>query len=266
MTFRIQIERHLIAAVQKALPVVLLVLLSVSCATGRSQERMRIELAGLNAKTIAIVPVNLVIALPTELETSAPMVDRALREVIESHGKSVRAIGYRRGRTLWTESMLEAEKTGAPRSFESAARIMASELHKDIEFDSLIIASMYLQYPKWQGRVARWDGARQTVKSSGLGRVSRYCVGMPGLKGVSLLIHVLDANGGTIHSTQAGLELLHYINAEPTVDENRGRLGCRIEKNEPALQDEQRVLSGIARGLAPFLPEVPPEPTKEGNE
>lgn len=241
---------------------------AASLAGCASSSRSPAALAGARVQRVAVAPMNIVLALPAELESSAGSVQTALVEYLSFHGKAVVEIDYRTGRSLWRESMQEVIRTKKPQSFESAARVYVGRLRAHGEFDALVIPSIFLQNveTRTSATLARWDGARERV------RIERHVPGATTCeqgyrtKAASILVKVFDAEGELLHSAQSGLELVEHIEVRSNEEKGGGWRTCEWVTNTPALDDPERIMEGIARGLDPFLPERIPEPHEIGAE
>ena len=242
------------------------VLVGVSLSGCASSSRSPAALAGAQVQRVAVAPMNIVLALPAELESSVGSVQTALVDYLAFHDKAVVEVDYRTGRSLWRESMQEVIRTKNPQSFESAARVYVGRLREHDDFDALVIPSIFLQNveTRTSSTLARWDGARERVQ------IERYVPGATTCeqgyrkKAASILVKVFDAEGELVHSAQSGLELVEHIEVRSNEERGGGWRTCEWITNTPALDDPERVMEGIARGLAPFLPERIPEPDEPG--
>jgi hypothetical protein len=208
----------------------------------------------MNAKTIVVAPFNIVSSLPPELEGSTKMVSSALVDHIEAHGKTVRVIDFRSGRKLWVDSMKEVRESGAKRNFENAARVYARRIGEQIEFDALIVPSIFIQNAQSRSGWAYWDNAKKKIKITGDSpKGGVLALGSHYFKAASAFVYVLDREGGAIQSSRYGLELLQHVNFKST-DE------FFIVDNVPLMKNGEDMRDGIAKALSPFLPEDTPIP------
>lgn len=244
-------------------------LIVTSCASGPPTGPSPASIAGLRAKTILVSPFNIVSAMPPELEGSARFVSNALVDHLEAHGKTVRVIGYDIGRRFWKKSRKEVRDSGRPRKFENAAKIYARKIGEHVEFDAIIVPSLFVQNAKMKSRVVRWDGAEQKVERHGNSRGAIIQSGSVVIKAASLFAYVLDREGVAIHSGRAGLELIQNMRFGGKRRRGLQERESRIESfsadfvlvdNIPAIQDKDRVCAGVATVLSPFLPMYTPTP------
>ena len=244
--------------------------LLLSCATpGPPPGPSPAQIAGQEAKTIIIAPLNVVSSLPPELEGSTKMISAALVGHLEAHGKTVRVIGFRAGRDLWKSSMKEVRDSGEKRNFDNAARVYARRIGEQLDFDVLIVPSIFIQNAKMRARTVRWDGAEQKMVIEGginSNRANLYQgnMGTLSVRAASLFVHVLDRDGNSIQTKRSGLELIQHL--EWRVEQKGGYSGKETVSQElvndtPAIQDKERVRAGVAAALSPFLSEEVPPPT-----
>ena len=246
-----------------------------SCATGPPPGPSPEQIAGQQAKTIVVAPLNIVSSLPPELEGSTKMVKAALVEHLEAHGKTVHVIGFRSGRELWKDSIKEVRSSGGKQSFENAARVYVRRIGEQIEFDVLIVPSIFIQNAKMRSRTVRWDGAEQRMSIEGGGinskRANLYLgnVGKLNVRAASLFVHVLGRDGNSIHTKRSGLEIVQHL--EWRVEQKGGYSGTEevsqvLVNDTPAIEDIEMVRAGVAAALSPFLSEEVPGPTQKSPE
>jgi len=241
-----------------------------SCATGPPPGPSPEQIAGQQAKTIVVAPLNIVSSLPPELEGSTKMVRAALVEHLEAHGKTVHVIGFRSGRELWKDSIKEVRASGGKQSFENAARVYVRRIGEQIEFDVLIVPSIFIQNAKMRSRTVRWDGAEQRMSIEGGGinskRANLYLgnVGKLNVRAASLFVHVLGRDGNSIQTKRSGLEIVQHL--EWRVEQKGGYSGTEevsqvLVNDTPAIEDIEMVRAGVAAALSPFLSEEVPGST-----
>ena len=211
------------------------------------------RIARERASTIAVVPLNLALPLAGELESSIEIVWDALLQHVEARTGNSQQLGYRLARALWLESIEEIQRTGSEQSFESAAMTFARRVSKEIEFDAIIIPSLYLQNAKVGPRAARWDSATQEMEFIGQ---SRWEIEMPAISTVpaaSIHVYVVDSAGRPLHSRRTGVELIQHM--EIHVEKRRGhdKRTWILVNDKPAIDNAIRVRAAIAHALSPFL-------------
>jgi hypothetical protein len=212
-----------------------------------------LQIAGMRAKTIIVAPLNLVLALPDELKSSTTLVSEALVEHLEAHQKTLRVIDFRIGRKLWLESTRDVSEAGETRTFENAAAVFARKIDERIDFDALIIASLYVQNARIRSEIASWDGAKQKIEFIGRSRREIEMPPLATIPAASVLIHVLDPEGRVIHSKRTGLELIQHLSIHTEKKKGQDKRTWTLTDDDPALEDELRVRAAIAHSLSPFL-------------
>jgi hypothetical protein len=208
----------------------------------------------MRAKTIVVMPFNIALSLPAELNSSPRLVSSALLEHLEERGKTIHRIEADAGKALWIESVIEVRESGGPRNFESAVRVLARNLQQQIDFDAIIMPALYVQNANTDLEIARWDSANQTVEY--IGR-SRQEIKMPPpmtIPAASLLIYVFDAEGDTIHSKRTGLELIQHMELHIEKQQGYDERTWVLKDDDPAIEDNIRVRAAVAHALYPYLP------------
>ena len=241
------------------------------CASGPPPGPSPEQIAGENAKTILVAPFNIVSSLPPELEGSTKLVSSALIEHLEAHGKTARLIGFRTGRDLWRVSMKEVRDSGQPRKFENAAKVYARRLGEIVEFDVLIVPSIFIQNARMRSLTVRWDGTEETIQIKGRGGTNsgnsyQGNLGTLNVRAASIFVHILDRDGNSIQTKRSGLELIQHL--EFIVERKGGQSGTDkirqgLVNDSPPIEDIENVRAGIAAALSPFLPEEVPAPSPE---
>ena len=227
-------------------------LLLAGCASGPPPGPSPAELAGQRSKIVIIAPFNVVSSLPPELEGSTRMVSKEMVEYLEAHGKTVKRMAFRAGRDLWKASMQEVSESGQARNFENAAKVYARKIGEHLEYDVVIVPSLFVQNAEAYGRTAKWDGAKQTIPlEGGTGSTQMYHgnLGKLSVRAASLFVHVVDSSGETVHTRKSGLELIQHL--EFHVEKDGQYSGGEhvfqgLVDDQPPIQDVERVREGIA--------------------
>jgi hypothetical protein len=250
---------------QKCLFPISLVLVVASCASAPSVPTSA-AIVGMDAKTLLMAPFNIVTPLAPELAGSMRTVSTALAQNLESHGKTVRMIGYRSGQELWKQSIVEVRASGRAKNFENAARVYARKIGEQAEFDAIVIPALFVQNArKKQSRVIRWDDAQQTLEYRG--DSPAVSVASIYIKAASVSVYVLDRAGEVIHSKQMGIELMQYMRfgaergsgySDRTERDSQLSNDWQLVDIVPPIQDEDRVRASVASVMSPFLPEELP--------
>jgi len=189
-----------------------------------------------------------------------------LETYLRSEGKELRTVSTRDARRLWLGSIKQARsgEKGARAGFDDAARILAFELARYSEFDTLIIPSLFIREAPVSGNVAVWDGVERELAFEQNGSEARHLPAYSSYVGVapaaSLHAVVLDADGNELQDAVGGLELLVRVRAmKLATPENRGPL-LEFAPHTGPYANPDNVREGIAAALAPlFLPPLPPK-------
>jgi hypothetical protein len=225
-------------------------------------------LAGNAARTLVILPFNVTAEMPREIESLSPLVWRELELYLTEHSKRLKTLAFPVARTMWIGSIRAAQREkGDEARFDDAARIFVRRLAEHAEFDAVIVPTLYVKAASVAGRTARWDGVEQPIEIEVENRIRD---GETGLRlhgevpAASIHTVVLDAGGDRIHEGQGGLDLLvaARVLAPPSDFEGTGDVQYELATRTDLFSDREHVRAGIARALAPFLPELPlPEET-----
>lgn len=224
----------------------------------------RSVLAGNPAHTLLILPLNLTIEMPAELQGMSPVVWKQLELYLRAHGKKLKTVAQPVARRLWIESISQARagKSSAKVDFDDAARLLVLELARHADFDMVIVPSLFVQQARLLGRVARWDGAKRQVEFEAYGREARKLAANPSVEGTapaaSLHVVVLDNGGEVLQQAQGGLELLVRVVIRANDDLPEAPPKYAYATRTDLFADPQPLREGIARALSPFLPPLPP--------
>lgn len=233
---------------------------ALGCANVGTRGPTAAELAGLNAKVVVVAPLNVASALPVEIEGSSEIVSTTLVSYLEEHGKTVQKLGFRGGRDLWVYAATQVEQSGQRRTFENAARVYAREIAKQIEYDVLIIPTIYIQNAQIRSSVVRWDGAREPIRIEGrrvLSRKNKRFDSMNAtIRAASMMAAVFASDGAALQSESRGLQAIEHVQLSDGKGVRRDESFFDIEPNSPPLDDEAKIRAGIAGALSPFLPEL----------
>lgn len=250
------------------LPLALLLLVP-ACASGPRPPPgpSAAELAGASAKTIIVSPFNVVNPLPPELEGTTKKVKLLLVDHLEANGKDVKVMGYRAARDLWKDSTREVRESGQKKNFDNAAKIYARKIREHLEFDAVIVPSLFLQNAKASGRTARWDGTEQKLEMEGrvpTNRANRYSgsMGTVYVQAASVFVRILDANGKTIHDKKSGIELIQHLELivkDEGLASGAERVDMELVDDEIAIDDDERISMAVKNVLIPFVPKDPTE-------
>ncbi len=238
----------------------ILIVGAFGCAAGGPRPPTPTEIAGREAKVIIVAPLNVASSLPVEIEGSSKIVSTTLVGYLEEHGKKVQMLGYQVGRDLWVNATQQVSKSGKRRSFEAAASVYAHEIAKHVDYDVLIIPTLYIQNVRVQSMNARWDGTKETIRVEGKDILSKKDYAVDGLranvKAASMMAAVFASDGSEIQSAKRGLQMIEHVEILGKKRRNRDVSDDHIDikANSPPLDDALKIRAGIAHVLSPFLP------------
>jgi hypothetical protein len=241
------------------LTLVVLALLTLTACQTASQSDPKIRQAGASAQSVMLFPLNVLLALDPEIEAPSDLVWEKLRIYLGEHGKQVETVSLPEARRLWAQAIeaVEAKQIPANARMDAALQTLVASLGEAVEFDALIIPSVFVQQSRINGWTTSWDGVRRKLE------VSDMYNGIPyeGLRGgtpcASLHVIVLDNLGEKLFETQAGLETIRRLDIRNiiTSNNNPGRKQSLSWETRPDLfKNEAHVLEGITKALALFLP------------
>lgn len=227
---------------------------------------------GVSAQRVVILPLNVAMTLPPELEGASHRVWNALARYVQAQGKDVTTVPLADARRLWlhsyrlTAAAVEATKGTAEETpaldFDAVARTFVLELGREAEFDALIMPSLFVQQARLSSHLARWDGVVRKVEVEGdvhrVGSIVTSTRLTGTTQGASLHVAILDPEGENLHEAQAGLVLLDHmvVGGEPGAAVTERRF--HWEPRPDLFENEEDVREGIERALDPFLA-PPPE-------
>jgi hypothetical protein len=243
-----------------ATSVVLIAAALVGCATGPRNPAA--AQAGASAQRILLLPLNVAVTLPAELESGSDRVWNAVSGYVGEHGKQVQTIGFGAARRLWFDVIrqIEAGERKGGASFETAAKMLVTALGREAEFDAVIMPSLFIQEARVSGKHARWDGVARRVEIDGdvrrIGSIMTATSLVGSTPGASLHVAILDAGGEKLHEAQAGLELLLRMGVEGAEGAPARELGIVWEPRPDLFESQADVREGIVKALDPFLPPI----------
>lgn len=255
------------APVRAGLPAVVAALQLLACSSA-PLEHERSVLAGNLAHTLLILPLNLAVDMPSELEGLSPLVWRELERYLRAQGKELKTVAPADARRLWIESIRKARAAegGARADFHTAARLLVLELTRYAHFDIVLFPSLLIREAVIQGRRAVWDGIKRDVEFEAYSFEARSVAASVPVEGTapaaSLHVVVLDSQGRELQEAIGGLDLLVRIRVRTPSETSAGQAapdpgrGARFEfaTRTDLFANPEHLREGIARSLAPFLP------------
>lgn len=217
-------------------------------------------LAGSPARNVLILPLNTVAVMPEELEPLGPVVWNELERHLESPGRHLRTVAPEVARRFWIASVqqVRSEQGGAEAGFPEASRALVARLAPHVEFDTVIVPSLFVRQARVEGRVAHWDGVERPVEV-GTSRAERDLAGGIELEGLapaaSFHAVVLDADGEELQRGMGGIDLLSRVRVarQPAT----GEPVFEYEARPDAFSNLAHVREAIALALDPLFPPPP---------
>ena len=212
-------------------------------------------------RTLSVLPLNVVVAMPGELEEGAAPVEAALLDYLEASGKQVERISFAKAHDAWVSSAADLRKQVGPQgevSFEGAARHLALRLRKQQEFDALIVPLLAFRPADLRTRFVSWDGVERSLETVGEVRQKGSTVFSNSFHGKitapSLIVFVFSPSGELIFQGTGGLDLAHRarIFSGKTMSETTWQLELRPE----LFPDESLLREGVAVAFDRLLPRV----------
>ncbi len=214
--------------------------------------------------TLVLLPLNVTAVMPEDLAASSPVVFEALEDHLRAHAAGLKTVSFPSARKLWLDSIREVRsgERGAAAGFDDAARVFVRRLAASARFDAVVVPTLFVQRATLEGAHAHWDGVQRALDAEIGNRRTQLPADAPiegAVRAASLHAVVLDAEGNKLQERQAGLALLDRARVleSETAD---GEIRYALIPIAAPFADRDGVRAGVARALAPFLPERVPTP------
>jgi hypothetical protein len=231
---------------------------ALGCTSDPSKERT--VLLESKDELFLILPLNVAAVMPSALEGESPIVWTELEHYLRAHGKRLQTISRKAARNLWLKSIQQVRsgEKGARAGYDDASRALAQELVKYVEFDAMIVPSLFARTATISDRSARWDGIERSVDIEVRGLRDETLTEIP-LEGTapaaSFHVAVFDAKGEKLHEAQGGLELLVRVRV---LGENpSGQPSLQFTPRRALFESRDHVREGITAAFIPYLPPLP---------
>jgi hypothetical protein len=226
--------------------------------TGAAPNATTVLAASPGHQTLVLLPLNVATPLPAELGDSSAVVWSALRDYVRGQGATLKTLPLPVARQLWLASIRAAQTAkGKQSGFDDAAVYFVRRLAENADFDAVIMPSLFVQRAHLEGVKAEWDGVERELEFE----MARRSVSLPenlavegAAPAASLHAIVLDAAGAKLQEQQAGLALLVRIRVGSAQGSAEDARFSFIPIDQP-FADRAQLTAGIARALAPFLPD-----------
>jgi hypothetical protein len=248
------------------LALVAITLLTLTACQTTPQYDPEIRQAGASAQSVMLLPLNVVLPLNSEIKEPSDLVWGKLRDYLGDHGKRVETVSLPDAHRLWIQSIeaIDAKQIPADARFDAAMQALVVNLREAVEFDALIIPSVFVQQSKINRWATSWDGVKRKLEIAdmwnGVPRAARSLRGATPC--ASLHVVVLNNLGEKLFETQAGLETIRRLkirNAATNANAG-GKQSLSWETRPDLFKNKAHVLEGITKALASFLPPLPATP------
>jgi hypothetical protein len=227
----------------------------------KGKEQERVVLAGSAARELLVLPFNVAVVMPPELDAGSSIAWDELVTYLGAEGRHLKTVDPRAARRLWLESIraVRAGQGGAEAGYDEASRVFVGKLAGYAAFDTVVVPSLFVREAAIEGTSARWDGVERPLRFESRGAAPDLAeqVNLEGLApAASLHALVLDASGRRIQEATAGIELLVDVRVTPS--RSAGEPAFALVPRRELFADRAHLRQAIARALSPFLP--PPLP------
>jgi hypothetical protein len=110
-------------------------------------------------RRVLLCPLNVAVALPSELSSGAGPVYREIEAYLESRGLEVDTLGLAEARALWQQAVFEAKQSGS----RDAGSLLAKNLVATTEFDAMVMPSLITRTVRVNDNSGTWHGVRRRV-------------------------------------------------------------------------------------------------------
>jgi hypothetical protein len=213
---------------------------------------------GASVQTIVLFPLNVVSAMPSELEEGAPYVEAELQKYLEVSGKSIVRPGLADAQKEWVASAAALRDEVGPdaMSFEGAARHLAQRLRAHQEYDVLVMPSLTFRPARLRTRRVSWDGVDRRLETVGEPSHSGNIILANTFHGEmlapSLAVFVFSSSGELLFQGMGGLDLAHR--ARIVEGKWMSDVRWQLEVRPELFTDAPLLREGISVAFDPFLP------------
>lgn len=247
---------------------ILIVFGLTACATPKSHpyELDEANVGAPGVEVVGLLPLNVLLALPPELDGSTRRVSAAIRSHLEECGVGVVTFGLGESRKLWNVALAGESDQG-----DASMQKYVETLRATRSFDALVVPNLVYREARIRAvtRKVEWDGVtrRLGVKghpgpSDGFHWMGDFFGSMPG---VSLHLAVYEDGSAPVFNSFGGIDLIHEADVSSVSGANSSwRWGL---KRKP-LGDPEALREGVRLAFTPYLepPSPIPGPAQESQE
>lgn len=207
-------------------------------------------------RSVMLLPLNVTVALPAELQDPAPRVAKSIEVYLEKSGKTVHAMGLFDARAAWRSAAQKTRSDSeAQQEFGAAARQLALQLGELHPFDALVMPNLVFRQARiYEGsRSAVWDGVKREFQfaneSQMHGSIHLMTTVAGTMQGVSLYLLVYNSEGERIFASYGGIDLVHDFD----LSSSDQRLFSGMPLKSERLTDASAIREGIRLAFDPYL-------------
>lgn len=212
-------------------------------------------------RTVLVFPLNVVVPMPTGLESGAASVSEALETWLSAQGLVVENLPLAQARGVWLAAaqQLRGQVGEEQMGFDGAAQACARTLRGDRSFDALLLPWLALRHAKVKGRTVSWDGVTRTMRVIGDTSTRTHFLledFAADAAAPSLQVAVFSSDGTKLFDGVGGLDVVHAM----VIAGDPPKIGEQILPASQMLADHSLVNEGIALALAPLRAQPPGAP------
>jgi hypothetical protein len=201
-----------------------------------------------------LLPLNVVVDMPTELADGADRVAEQLRTYLVERGKAPEAIAFVDAHNAWLASAAECKENAQQgcSGFTDAAGILARRLSEGRDAEVVLVPYLLTQSVRTQVRNANWDGVHREIEVVGFpaeGPVSLSSITIPA---PSLAILAFSRTGEPLFRGVGGLDLAHRVRIIPS--RSSAYFGMGLELRDDLFDDPEALREGVGIALDPLVP------------
>jgi hypothetical protein len=236
-------------------------LAALACASARTPSAEQAA-ATLGFERVLVVPLNLGLRVPAELQGIDEPVWHELLRHFQAQDRKLTVIAPVDAELVWMDAIAELEQSGATLDLPTASAHFARRLREQVNYRLLLMPSLVLRSARVHGRLAYWDGVRRRLQVRGAARNGPVIeIGLygnhPGIWGLSgrvaaasLHVAVLTSDGSFVYQGLGGLDLIQ----DASLDHRAPRETWQLVRREAPFADVESVRQGIALAFERKLP------------
>ncbi len=238
-------------------------LAALACTSARTPSAEQTA-AILGSERILVVPLNLGLRLPAELQDIDQPVWYELLRHFQVQDQPLTVIAPVDAKLVWMNVIAELEQSGAKLDLPTASADFARRLGEQVDYGLLLMPSLVLRSARVRGHVAYWDGVRRRLHVRGARRNGPAIeIGLLGndpaiwgltgrVSAASLHVAVLTSDGSFVYQGLAGLDLIQ----EASLDRHTPRETWQLVRRDAPFADVESLRQGITLAFERKLPKT----------